>query len=274
MDVGRRPKHESDEFFCVTIQKTSQIPPRGRVAARCYQREAPHARGVLKFSTYCYTNLTYRTARMSTSRGSSNGDATRRDSKELGVEASTPPSTAHTHQADRSRSADRHAAHGNEARDERRPDRIPRQPNIDRSAVEASAVEASAVEASPTKEMQEDTIVRQPPDETAVNTDSGAAAMARMEAINASNMSLTYGGVGTGGIAGAEGTVMPPLPNTPICRRPRSTRRRIDTSRCMEAWVGSRCSNSRGYAYQDMHVHQLHVEVITLSQFHICMSHV
>ena len=36
--------------------KTSQIPPRGRVAARCYQREAPHARGVLKFSTYCYTN--------------------------------------------------------------------------------------------------------------------------------------------------------------------------------------------------------------------------
>ena len=58
------------------------------------------------------------------------------------------------------------------------------------------------------------------------------------------------------------------------CRRPRSTRRRIDTSRCMEAWVGSRCSNSRGYAYQDMHVHQLHVEVITLSQFHICMSHV
>ena len=53
------------------------------------------------------------------------------------------------------------------------------------------------------------------------------------------------------------------------CRRPRSTRRRMDTSRCMEAWVGSRCSNSRGYAYQDMHVHQLHVEVITLSQFHI-----
>ena len=129
------------------------------------------------------------------------------------MEASTPPSTAHTHQADRSRSADRHAAHGNEARDERRPDRIPRQPNIDRSAVEASAVEASAVEASPTKKMQEDTIGRQPPDEPAVNTDSGAAAMARMEAINASNMSLTYGGVGTGGIAGAGGTAVPPLPN-------------------------------------------------------------
>ena len=151
--------------------QTSQIPPRGRVAARCYQREAPHARGVLKFSTYCYTNLTYRTARMSTSRGSSNGDATRRDSKELGVEASTPPSTAHTHQADRSRSADRHAAHGNEARDERRPYRIPRQPNI--SSAERSAVEASAVEASLTQEMPEDTRVHQPPEEPAVNSDSG-----------------------------------------------------------------------------------------------------
>ena len=79
-------------------------------------------------------------------------------------------------------------------------------------------MEASAVEASPTKKMQEDTIVRQPPDEPAVNTDSGAAAMARMEAINASNMSLTYGGVGTGGIAGAEGTAMPPLPNTPMAQ--------------------------------------------------------
>ena len=100
---------------------------------------------------------------MSTSRGSSNGDATRRDSKELGVEASTPPSTAHTHQADRSRSADRHAAHGNEARDERRPYRIPRQPNI--SSAERSGVEASAVEASLTQEMTEDTRVHQPPEE-------------------------------------------------------------------------------------------------------------
>jgi hypothetical protein len=88
-------------------------------------------------------------------------------------------------------------------------------------------VEASAVEASPTKKMQEDTIVRQPPDEPAVNTDSGAAAMARMEAINASNMSLTYGGVGTGGIAGAGGTAVPPPPHCRI-RRWRSTRRRMD----------------------------------------------
>ena len=149
---------------------------------------------------------------MSTSRGSSNGDATRRDSTELGVEASTPPNTAHTQQADRSRSADRHAAHGNEARDERRPNRVPRQPNI--PSAERSAVEASAVEASHTQEMQEDTRVHQPPDEPAVNTDSGAAAMARMEALNASNMSLSYGGgVGTGGIAGAGGTAVPPLPN-------------------------------------------------------------
>ena len=110
---------------------------------------------------------------MSTSQGSSNGDATRRDSTELGVEASTPPNTAHTQQADRSRSADRHAAHGNEARDERRPYRIPRQPNI--SSAERSGVEASAVEASLTQEMTEDTRVHQPPEEPAVNSDSGAA---------------------------------------------------------------------------------------------------
>ena len=109
---------------------------------------------------------------MSTSQGSSNGDATRRDSTaQLGVEASTPPNTAHTQQADRSRSADRHAAHGNEARDERRPYRIPRQPNI--SSAERSGVEASAVEASLTQEMPEDTRVHQPPEEPAVNSDSG-----------------------------------------------------------------------------------------------------
>ena len=160
---------------------------------------------------------------MSTSQGSSNGDATRRDSTELGVEASTPPNTAHTQQADRSRSADRHAAHGNEARDERRPNRVPRQPNI--PSAERSGVEASAVEASHTQEMQEDTRVHQPPDEPAVNTDSGAAAMARMEALNASNMSLSYGGgVGTGGIAGAGGTAVPPLPNrqTPTAQYPQT----------------------------------------------------
>ena len=75
-------------------------------------------------------------------------------------------------------------------------------------------MEASAVEASHTQEMQEDTRVHQPPDEPAVNSDSGAAAMARMDALNAHNMSLSYGGgVGTVGIAGAGGTAVPPLPN-------------------------------------------------------------
>ena len=144
---------------------------------------------------------------MSTSQGSSN--ATRRDSTaQLGVEASTPPNTAHTQQADRSRSADRHAAHGNEARDERRPYRIPRQPNI--SSAERSGVEASAVEASLTQEMPEDAIVPQPREQPSVNSDSGAAAIAGMEALNARNMSLTYGGgVGTGG------TAVPPVPTLP-----------------------------------------------------------
>ena len=97
----------------------------------------------------------------------------RGSTEQLGVEASTPPNTAHTQQADRSRSADRHAAHGNEARDERRPYRIPRQPNI--SSAERSGVEASAVEASLTQEMTEATRVHQPPEEPAVNSDSGAA---------------------------------------------------------------------------------------------------
>ena len=202
---------------------------------------------------------------MSTSRGSSNGDATRRDSKELGVEASTPPNTAHTQQADRSRSADRHAAHGNEARDERRPYRIPRQPNI--SSAERSGVEASAVEASLTQEMPEDTRVHQPPEEPAVNSDSGAAARHSSRATYRSRTEVELG-------LEAPRCLQYQIYRVCRCRRPRSTRRRIDTSRCMEAWVGSRCSNSRGYAYQDMHVHQLHVEVITLSQFHICMSHV
>jgi hypothetical protein len=265
---------------------------------------------------------------MSTSQGSSNGDATRRDSTaQLGVEASTPPNTAHTQQADRSRSADRHAAHGNEARDERRPYRIPRQPNI--SSAERSGVEASAVEASLTQEMPEDTRVHQPPEEPAVNSDSGHVTNVCRIASRASRTSRL-----SAERSGVEASVMEASPtqecqrtrsylnyesnhpSTAIpeqqrslawrhstratcrsrtevelgleaprclqyqiyrvcrCRRPRSTRRRIDTSRCMEAWVGSRCSNSRGYAYQDMHVHQLHVEVITLSQFHICMSHV
>ena len=71
-----------------------------------------------------------------------------------------PPQTQkNTHKADRSRSADRHAAHGNEARDERLPYRIPRQPNIpsaERSGVEASVMEASVMEESPTHEMSED----------------------------------------------------------------------------------------------------------------------
>ena len=265
---------------------------------------------------------------MSTSQGSSNGDATRRDSTaQLGVEASTPPNTAHTQQADRSRSADRHAAHGNEARDERRPYRIPRQPNI--SSAERSGVEASAVEASLTQEMPEDKRVHQPP-----SADRHAA-----HGNEARDERLPYRiprqpNIPSAERSGVEASVMEASPtqecqrtrsylshesnhpSTAIpeqqrslawrhstratcrsrtevelgleaprclqyqiyrvcrCRRPRSTRRRIDTSRCMEAWVGSRCSNSRGYAYQDMHVHQLHVEVITLSQFHICMSHV
>ena len=237
---------------------------------------------------------------MSTSRGSSNGDATRRDSTELGVEASTPPNTAHTQQADRSRSADRHAAHGNEARDERRPYRIPRQPNI--SSAERSGVEASAVEASLTQEMPEDTRVPQPPEEPAVNSEarderlpyriprqpnipsaerSGVEASV-MEASptqecqrtrsylsHESNHPSTAIPEQQRSLAWRHSTRATCRSRTEVelgleaprclqyqiyrvcrCRRPRSTRRRIDTSRCMEAWVGSRCSNSR---HADMH---------------------
>ena len=92
-----------------------------------------------------------------------------------------------------------------------------------------------------------------------------------MEALNARNMSLTYGGgVGTGG------TAVPPVPNLPSLQM-QTTAQHPQTYRHQQmhgGMGGQQCSNSRGYAYQDMHVHQLHVEVITLSQFHICMSHV
>ena len=264
---------------------------------------------------------------MSTSQGSSNGDATRRDSTELGVEASTPPNTAHTQQADRSRSADRHAAHGNEARDERRPYRIPRQPNIssaERSGVEAPAVEASLTHAGNARghartsatggtsgqqrlgardERLPYRIPRQPNIPSAERSGVEASVMeasptqecqrTRSYLSHESNHPSTAIPEQQRSLAWRHSTRATCRSRTEVelgleaprclqyqiyrvcrCRRPRSTRRRIDTSRCMEAWVGSRCSNSRGYAYQDMHVHQLHVEVITLSQFHICMSHV
>ena len=109
------------------------------------------------------------------------------------------------------------------------------------------------MEASPTKKMQEDTIVRQPPDEPAVNTDSGAAAMARMEALNASNMSLSYGGgVGTGGIAGAGGTAVPPLPNrqTPTAQYSQTYGQQL-----MHGSVGGQQMPAQppyGQAYEDM----------------------
>ena len=205
---------------------------------------------------------------MSTSQGSSN--ATRRDSTaQLGVEASTPPNTAHTQQADRSRSADRHAAHGNEARDERLPYRIPRQPNI--PSAERSGVEASAMEASPTQECQRTrSYLSHESNHPSTAIPEQQRSLAWRHSTRATCRSRTEVELGLE----APRCLQYQIYRVCRCRRPRSTRRRIDTSRCMEAWVGSRCSNSRGYAYQDMHVHQLHVEVITLSQFHICMSHV
>jgi hypothetical protein len=178
---------------------------------------------------------------MSTSQGSSNGDATRRDSTaQLGVEASTPPHTAHTHQPDRSRSADRHAAHGNEARDERLPYRIPRQPNIPSGEVGSGGIGNGGIAHSGMPEEGRD--VPQPREQPSVNSDSGAAAIARMEArTRAKCRSRTEVELGLEAPRCLQYQIYR------VCRgrRPRSTRRRIDTSRCMEAWVGSRCSNSR-----------------------------
>ena len=161
------------------------------------------------------------------------------------------------------------AAHGNEALDERLPYRIPRQPNI--PSAERSGVEASAMEASPTQECQRTrSYLSHESNHPSTAIPEQQRSLAWRHSTRATCRSHTEVELGLE----APRCLQYQIYRVCRCRRPRSTRRRIDTSRCMEAWVGSRCSNSRGYAYQDMHVHQLHVEVITLSQFHICMSHV
>ena len=162
-----------------------------------------------------------------------------------------------------------HAAHGNEALDERLPYRIPRQPNI--PSAERSGVEASVMEASPTQECQRTrSYLSHESNHPSTAIPEQQRSLAWRHSTRATCRSRTEVELGLE----APRCLQYQIYRVCRCRRPRSTRRRIDTSRCMEAWVGSRCSNSRGYAYQDMHVHQLHVEVITLSQFHICMSHV
>ena len=158
---------------------------------------------------------------------------------------------------------------GSSARDERLPYRIPRQPNI--PSAERSGVEASVMEASPTQECQRTrSYLSHESNHPSTAIPEQQRSLAWRHSTRATCRSRTEVELGLE----APRCLQYQIYRVCRCRRPRSTRRRIDTSRCMEAWVGSRCSNSRGYAYQDMHVHQLHVEVITLSQFHICMSHV